>query len=296
MHQFLRKFETWLARVFVPPLLRRQGPSSIPRTGEEGKAVNCFSISIEEGGKPSLLVRSADYHRARCSAWNGDSFLLAPSEDFSWDTIDPREIVVRHYFGLYTVKFTGVRSLSIGRTFGFPYLKIFIHRLRSSIRDARVRGSELPTPSRIEILYALRRQARIRDEEHFGPRQDLRFSSLELMTWLFGERWYVHADYRAVQKDLDLVLRSLVNTGELSMPGAVEYQVVPKLVVTLEEHEAKERKDRDLAKERAQARLIALVSVLVAAGLLDWFAEWGIVKLLSAALRQLWSTAPRFVG
>lgn len=61
---------TKLCRHFFTSLLAHQYESRIPRSGEEGKQVNCPMVSVDKAGEPYLIVQELHGDDLKCIEWN----------------------------------------------------------------------------------------------------------------------------------------------------------------------------------------------------------------------------------
>ena len=48
----MTRFQLFLCRHYLPKILSRECGKIIPRSGEEGENVDCFSVKIDDSGAP----------------------------------------------------------------------------------------------------------------------------------------------------------------------------------------------------------------------------------------------------
>lgn len=111
----MRALEALLCRVFLSRALERACEPPIPRSGEDGKRVNCFSVSIDRFGEPYFLVSALSGSRLHGLEWTGERYAIKRSIELS--DIDPRGVFVAHYYGLSDISYSGILDLAIGRIF-----------------------------------------------------------------------------------------------------------------------------------------------------------------------------------
>ena len=90
----LQRFVRWRVR----RILRKKAPDTIPRSGEKGRTVNCYSIILTKDGDPWVLVDGAEPAHLKGREWNGEVFadqIKVPWNDILWN-----QIQITHYFGL----------------------------------------------------------------------------------------------------------------------------------------------------------------------------------------------------
>ena len=87
------------------------------------------------------------------------------------------------------------------------------------------------------------------------------FSSLDLMTYIYSIRWYLHPNEDDMKRKLELYLESFVASGELEKPGGGgEYMVTGAAISTLENY----RIEKSLAKDAksSQKWMLWLTAIL----------------------------------
>ncbi len=92
----------WVIKWLLPKLLEKKSPQSIPRSGDEGKLVNCFTIYLAaEWKKPTYLVAGFDPEKDELNVLALDeNETFAIEEVISLDEALKYVLRVNHYYGL----------------------------------------------------------------------------------------------------------------------------------------------------------------------------------------------------
>ena len=254
----MRALTTKLCRYFLPRVLARKCESTIPRSGEKGERVNCFTVSIDKAGAPYLIALELYGDQLKCIEWNGQRYEIDTTVTLS--TIDPSQFHITHYYGLSEVRYFGVVDFVIGRLTLWPYIKIPFVRTLSKFDQYLFNKKKLVTKQRVDLLRFLVSQAL---EGHDS------FKEIDLMTQLYSIKWVLHPDQDSQRKKLKFYLESLVDTGELRKADH-KYFLTGHALRAIEEYEEQERKHTENVKMQWRMFWLALTIVfltLVQAGL-----------------------------
>jgi len=249
----MRTLEALLCRVFLSRALERACESPIPRSGEDGKRVNCFSVSIDRFGEPYFLVTALSGPRLHGLEWTGERYAIKRSIELS--DIDPRDVFVAHYYGLSDISYSGILDLAIGRIFFWPYIKIHTNRFFSRVDQYFFNKKKLITKQRIDLLRFL-------VDRHLegSPIRD----TIDLMTALYTIKWVLHPDRDSQRLKLRFYLRSLVDTGELRESDS-GYEVTGNALRAIEEYEEQERKHTESVKIQRRIMWLTLAIAFLTA-------------------------------
>lgn len=257
-----------LCRTFLPRLLSRGCESPIPRSGSAGARVNCFSISVDKAGEPFLLVDGLENETLTGLEWDGSSY--SQESTLPLDEVDPQDIFIRHYYGLATIKYTGIADLVWGRLTGLPYLKVHIDRLRNRFGQFRFDQTRLVTKQRIHLLRLLL-EKQFQSADDIIPKPVI-FDSMELMRTLYSERWILHPEGSVQHQKVMFYMNSLAETGELSKSTS-GYKLTGSALKTIEEFEEQETKHAESVSMQKRMFWLSVVILVLAV------VQAGIVKL-----------------
>jgi hypothetical protein len=236
-------------------------PQLIPRSGEAGAKVKCFTIYIDKDGAPYLLVRGLSVGALSCLEWTGERFdkpVEIPLSD-----IASQDVSITHFYGHGEVQYQGVFDFALGRTFYLPYLKIHAVRAIGSADQYFFNKKKLLTKQRIDLLRFLV-QSKLDGRPISSP--------IDLMTGLYSIKWALHPDRDPQQKRLKFYLDSLVDTGELKLIDH-KYQLTGEALKAIEIYEEQERKHTQNVKIQRRMFWLTVAIVLLTA------AQAGLYKL-----------------
>lgn len=254
--------------IILPRLFKKLSPERIPRSGEAGQKMNCFSVFVDdEEGKSHFVAQKFEGIRLIGKRWNGNFTAIDAEIDLA--EINPQRFRVVHYYGLNEVTYRGIRD--VARTWLLPtiYLKIHCDRILDRITQYFFNKRSLQGIERLRLL-------RLMVDWHIENGQPL--SSIDVMTQTNTLRWVLHPQRDAQQKKIELYFDSLVDSGELTKQG-YRYMVTGRAIGTIERFEEEERRHTENARIQwamlALTFFIALLTI-VQAGLvkLPTFIDW----------------------
>lgn len=240
--------------------LKRAAPDRIPRSGEAGEAVNCFTTRVMRRELEPLIVASAVGDTLECLAFDGEQYSINTKIQLGEIIDEPFEFT--HYYGLVTITYNGWFDLARGQVFRLPYIHAWLSRQRGRLSQGVYNRRKLVTKDRIGLLKAvLDAQLNGRDK----------LSSLDVMTAIHSIRWYLHPNSKVEHEKVKLYLRALADTGELR--GNFNYQITGKGIAAIELYEEQERLH---AKSMSGQRKMVWLTVVI---VLLTIVQAGLVKL-----------------
>lgn len=177
----MKKFAATIKRALLDIPLRRPSPDRIPRSGEAGMAINCYTIRVMKEGSAPLIVESADGNTLNCLEYDGDRYSIKSQVNFNGLLGSKFEFT--HYHGLSTTIYSGWLDLAIGRTFRIPYVKAWAYFAYNNLSQGVYNRRKLVTKQRIDLLKV------ILDAQLNGID---RLSSLSVMSLIHTDKWYLH--------------------------------------------------------------------------------------------------------
>ncbi|MDL5364160.1 hypothetical protein QSH18_00910 [Xanthomonas sp. NCPPB 2654] len=251
-------------RALLDISLRRASPDRIPRSGDAGAAVNCYTTRVIRGDEDhSLIVQSADGGTCNCLEWDGNRYSINSKIKFT-DLLE-HNFELTHYHGLCTTTYSGFLDLALGRIFRLPYIKARSHSAYHRLAQGLYNRRKLVTKQRIDLLKViLSAQLNGRDK----------LSSLSVMSLIHSERWYLHPNHDNEHHRVQFYLDKLAETKDLVKNG-IDYQISGQGVAAIELYEEQERKHGESIS--AQRRMFWLTIVIALLTLV----QAGLVKLPS---------------
>lgn len=241
--------------------LRRAAPDRIPRSGDAGAAVNCYTTRVIRGEEDSLIVQSADGDTCTCLEWDGDRYSIRSQISFN-DLLEQR-FEFTHYHGLYTTVYSGWLDLALGRIFRLPYIKAKLYSAYHKVDQGLYNRRKLVTKQRIDLLKViLFAQLNGRDT----------LSSLSVMSLIHTDRWYLHPNHEDEHCRVRFHLDKIVETKDLIKNG-IDYQITGQGVAAIELYEEQERKhEESISTQRRMFWLTIVIALLT-------LVQAGLVKL-----------------
>lgn len=227
-------------------VLSRPCGSRIPRSGEKGAAVNCFTIAIDAGDEPNLIIQSLEDGQLGCIQWDGRSYSI--KKNFPITAFNAKEFRITHFYGLSEIRFTGVLDYVVNRITRWPYIVIHVVRILSKFDQYLFNQKKLISKERTGLLKILVNKALDGRAEH---------EPLDLMTGLYSIKWFSHPQGEEAKIRLKFYLESLVETGELRKVNG-KYVVTGQALRAIEEYEEQERKHSENVKMQWRALYVAV--------------------------------------
>lgn len=247
----MNRLQRLLALPLLTSVFRRPSPRIIKRSGEEGAAVNCFSVHIDQQGEAPLLVIDIAGETVSCLGWDGSDYTLP--HELQLSQVAAKDFLIDHYYGLWDVRYKGLNDFIRGRLLLYPYIKINAVRIWNPVAQYVFNKRRLVTRHRTKLLKRI-------VDRHLAGNPAL--SSTELMIHLHNVRWIYHPAKNFYQRQLELYLDSLVESGDLQKVDGYKYLVKGKALQSLERYEEEEA--RHTEARRLQYVAIALSVCVVA--------------------------------
>lgn len=263
------RFDQWLCRTMLPGLLAKRCGEIIPRSWPEGADVNCFSVSLRQGDDPDILLTGVFGATFTGLRWDGNRF--SEETEVSLADLSSRQILIRHYYGLDKVTYSGIRDLAWTRILPWPYAVIYWRRLVAGVRHAVLSRRDLKTWRSIDVLREVRARTISRSRmSRIDPTPQ--FDAFEAMEWIHGAQWIEYANHEAALSEMGLILESLVARGSLVRDGQSSYRLVPGAIAVTEAQDLEDARDHDAAKYRSWKLWAALMTLVIA--LLGLLLRW----------------------
>lgn len=248
----MNKIEKWiLARLLTKPC-----PTIIPRTGEKGKQIDCYSISLYEGESPILLVDSINNRSINGKHFEGGGFHTVASIPFNLSS--GLCLQIEHYHGLVTHTYSGIIDYALHEYTLFYKLQSIYALAKHSVPQFFFNKKKLQLPTRMQILEkVIAKQA----DEPSKP-----FSTLDLLSYMYSLRWYLHPQKAELSKKMDLYLASFEASGELRKDGGgIGYFITGKAIATLEKYQIETARAKDAKSSNSwMLRLTAILAFFAA--------------------------------
>ena len=201
----MNKLTKWI----LSRLLNKSCPDRIPRSGKSGKQVNCYSISIYDGDVPVMLVKSINVNGLSGYHFEGGGFRTEAVIPFS--LYSDLSLRVEHYHGLVTHRYSGVWDYILHEWTWFYKLQSIYALAKNSVPQYFFNKKTLQIPQRMKVLESI--ISKQSEEPHKS------FSSLDLMSYMYSIRWYLHPHKTRLRKRMDLYFLNSDNNRNTHVMG-----------------------------------------------------------------------------
>lgn len=253
----------WLSRKIVSSLLWKTCPATIPRSGDEAKKINCYSLSLYEGENPKLLITKLTEQGFLGKYWDGNSFLNEVIVPFHYAI--GLSLRIEHYHGQVTHSYRSLISFLLHEwTWIYKIQSIYIIA-KHHVPQFFFNRKNLQLPHRMKLLE------KIIEKQASEPHKPI--DSMGLMTYIYSTRWYLHPNRTVLRQKMDLYLESFAKSGELENknPGgahlsrAAKYQITGQAIATLEKYQIETARAKDAEAHQRSMRILTAVLAFFAA-------------------------------
>lgn len=233
---------------YLPKLIENKCDASIPRSGENGKKVNCFVVLFFNGDDPYLLVEDFIKDKLICLQWDGNSFKQHTS--IYLEATDSLSLKIEHYYGFDNVSYSSIYDYVIHQITHYIYLKIHLSRAKEFLSQYLFNKRSLATKKRFDFLKLL--------IDKFHGKND-GFSYVSVMAEMHTNRSFLHPEFDQEAKKIEAHLKGFVDTGELKLINH-QYYLTGFAFQAIDTYEEQDRRHKSAI--RAQYLIIALTLVL----------------------------------
>jgi len=224
----------YIIRKVLNRLLQKACPSRIPRSGKEGRKINCFNIFIYENNQRDVVIQNVTKTHFEGIKWDGKHYSIDYSTTLN--SIKMRNIKINHNFGLNDIYYNGFIDYMISGFTKIQILKVQLQKIWDKSNQYIYNKKKFAT---IDRLYLLRYLI-----DYYLKSNGESIHIMNLMTELHTLRWILHPNKDKEELKLKLLLGSFIVSEDLQMTGN-KYIITPKSIATLTNYEEAERKHKD---------------------------------------------------
>ncbi len=259
-----KQIAAWL----LPKLLAKKSPSSIPRTGEAGKKMNCYSIYLgADDEKPTHLLDGYDQNTQELIGLAPDANGYFRNEVIlPIDKVLEEGINVYFYYGLSTQRYTNMYILALYQVIPLDKLVIRLKRCRLAVSQAIFNKKKLITRDSIQLLQTIvDNQLKETSPSTWTNSSSTGVTACSLMTALYSSKWIEHPASGTEKRRLELHLDALTDSGDLTKGSNGLYLATGRALRTIEEHEELERRHGEAVRQQWLMLFLTLVLAIAAA-------------------------------
>ena len=251
----MNKIRKYIYKKVLESVLQHPCPDRIPRSGNAGKRVNCYSIEIYNESTPYLLIDAVDDIGVIGRLWTGQEY--DKKGTISFEDLNDFKIFITHYYGLCELRSDGIFDYLISKMLPILYIRIWINYILDKLNQLAYNQTNPFILERMQVLEFL-------IENHI-ENDGKEINSWKIMKDLYSIQWHEHPKGEQVHKRLLLFLDSLVETGEIKekKDAPYHYQVKGKAMATLACFELEERRYKEsLSLKKTMNILTAFIVIL----------------------------------
>ncbi len=221
-----------LEKFLIKRLIYHSCPNSIPRSGEEGKRVNCYVIYLKKDAEYLLCVNEINRKGFTGTHWNEEDRQSYPAS-VPFNLMGDVSIEIQRYIGLWDFKYPNIFKYVLDDWTYRNRLPI----IRDAVDQFFYNQKTLALKERTDVLKIL--------VERYIKNPDIAFDKFKLVEIIHGQRWNMHPDRDKQLDHARIILDSLKESGEIRdvQKGKLfTYELTGKALITLETYEREENR------------------------------------------------------
>nr|AKN40969.1 hypothetical protein [Enterovibrio norvegicus] len=245
----------WFNSIFVKKIseaLAIKTPNKIPRTGEDGEKVDCYSIYVTDADGSYLASKVKGQH-LHVLQWDDKNRTHNKEKLLPLESIESWNFEINHYHGLVTHNYKSARAFLLIDATGFYKFKSKLALWKYSIPKFIHSQKRLKRPTR---KIALEAAIDLAKDNH-----NLTFDSYRLLNAMYGSYTILHPSFPTLKQGTHLVLKSLAESGELQEIDAYDFRIKGKALSTFEHLKEEQAKDD---RSRRQSSMMLWLTVVLA--------------------------------
>ncbi|WP_457300948.1 hypothetical protein [Phyllobacterium sp. P5_D12] len=269
MERIVRQFAIWLARRRPIP------PEGIVNAGEGNAGYGCFQVELRDQDGNRFLPKKV--------AWSHTEGLWVSAGEPAYEcsvrnsTLKDYDQKYLHFFRGYTITTRSAPLFILQRLSGYAYLA----RYWDLFAQRRFNKHNLVQQNRIRVLRLMLDETIKHD--------DFKVSPIGLVVELYSMRSIRHPESDSLINYYDLLLKSLVASGDLHQNQSL-YQLAPPALMTLSAYEEEERRHDDNVWQ--QKLIGALTLVLIVVGIAQAVVTYAAIPTANSANASMTADQP----
>ena len=262
----MNKLKKYIYKKVLKKISSKKCKNRILRSGDGIEKVNCYVYylyNLDNDSKPEFLFKRLKNEKVICYKWNGKQFNKESYIELSIEDIEKYNSKFYHYYGSITIEYTSFNDFVFHCISKLIYIKIYFQRKYQKLMQYFFNKKELTSKSRIELLKLLL-DMQLDDKRHaFDSSSSI--SMTTIIYELYTIKIYGHPQSDRKLNELDMNLKSLLETVDLTQNSDSGYYVTAKALKTIEEYEQEERRHNDnLNLQRIMGIITTLIMLFTA--------------------------------
>lgn len=243
----------YLLNKYLHVILGKPCPSRIPRSGEDGKKIDCL-MAHRFSDEGDLVFISIEAEKVYALEYDGDSYSI--ERVVKLDEIDASSLTISYYRGLWNIEYRGIWAFFRGYVLGLTAAEIRAKEFASGVKQWLFNRRTLVVDKRLSVLREVLEAA-------VAGSKDI--SAMMLVGRKHGLKAYLHPGFRDHVSEFQFYLDGLADTGELKRQNMYFFPT-GKAIQTIEESEEQDRKHKANFRIQGILAVIALLGAIAAAG------------------------------
>jgi hypothetical protein len=238
-------FKRIILNFILPKLLKKKSPKVIPRSGDEAKKMDCYSVFLfKKNGNAKYCIVGYDNKNETLKVLGLDEAKRFSKEhNLSLKDALKYRFRITHYYKHYNLQYDNFNKATFYYVSMFDKFIVNCKIFLEYIFQSHYNHKPFVTIKRMELLRFFIRK-------HLNQTYDYSSSMhstgtglhfFNTMTELYSIRWASHPDNENEKQKLRLYLHSLVDSGDLKFENS-QYSITNKAIGTLEKHEEEEKR------------------------------------------------------
>ncbi|MCU8005504.1 hypothetical protein [Shewanella sp. SM96] len=220
----------WLDRIFINKLTKALAiptPERIPRSGDSGKAIDCYSVYVTNSDGLYLADAVVDNgNKLKVKMWDEAKRTHDRSTLLDLQNLTVLNFTIHHYHGLVTHTYESPFDFLIHEVTGFYKIQSKYALWRYAVPRLLHSKKKHKRPDRSRVLRAV---IELSENNHTQT-----LDVMLILDNIYGMYAILHPQYPTLKQATLLVMRSLAESGDIELVNQYECRIKGKTLTTME--------------------------------------------------------------
>ncbi|MCX2759119.1 hypothetical protein OQJ65_13625 [Vibrio sp. Sgm 22] len=244
---------SWLDKIFINRLAKALAiptPQLIPRSGEEGKETNCYSVYVTDSDGSYLADAVIENgSKLKVKVWDEAKRTHEKSKLLNLQNITELNFTIHHYYGLITHTYESPFDFLIHELTGFYKLQSKYALWKFAAPKLLYSKKKHKRPDRSKVLRAV---IELSENNHTQTLDVMR-----ILSHIYGMYAISHPQYPTLKQATLLIMKSLAESKEIELVNQYECRIRGKALTTMEQLQLD-------ATERKRTSVIMWLTIVLA--------------------------------
>lgn len=246
--------KNWLYKLAIRRALLKKSPDRIPLSGERVFLRNYYTANLGDNEHRWRFIVQREVADGFVGLWFEKIGKESEERTINFNKLAEYDILIVHYYKELEIRFSSAIEFWLNNLLYLHWWRYTVYRLSLFLLARK----NLSRAKRLQVLQFFHDKSMDNWDYAAGPEG--------IMTEIYGPSWRLHPDNERLFRYYELVLESLVESGDLESKSH-QYVMKPKALHTLFIAEEDERRHTDNRKQ--QKYIILLTVVLAVVGLMQ---------------------------